>query len=208
MSQQGGRSRTPRRRVPLSALVMLMFAVAVAVVVWRGERTELLHDSVLWPRQVVFQSGSSVAPTAADPDQEIMCLALNTDFEARGEPFIGKVAVAHVVMNRVLDRRFPTSVCAVVRDGGTTAIGKCQFSWWCDGESDRPRDQQAWAQSKQIAEDVFWSRTADPTRGALWYHADWVAPEWRGSLHQGPMYGQHIFYHDEPQPRLLRGAAP
>ena len=196
----------PRRRLPLSATLMLIFALAVAAIVWRGERTGLLNESVLWPRQVVFQTGASVAPTAADPDLEIACLSLNLYFEARGEPFIGKVAVGHVVMNRVHDRRFPATVCEVVREGGAEVFGKCQFSWWCDGESAHPRDPDAWALSQQIAEQVYWSRTVDPTRGALWYHADRVAPHWRTSLFQGPRFGQHIFYHAKPPSLLLTAA--
>lgn len=185
---------------------MLLFGVAVGAIVWRGERTGLLNDSVLWPRQVAFKSGATVAPTEADPAVEIACLSLNLYFEARGEPFIGKVAVGHVVMNRVRDRRFPATVCEVIREGGAEVFGECQFSWWCDGESDRPRNEAAWTRSQQIAEQVYWSRTVDPTRGALWYHADRVAPDWRTSLHQGPRFGQHIFYHAKPQP-LLRSVA-
>ena len=34
--------------------------------------------------------------------------------EARGEPYEGKVAVASVILNRTLDKRFPNSVAGVV----------------------------------------------------------------------------------------------
>ena len=46
------------------------------------------------------------------------CLALNIYHEARGESDFGKIAVAHVVMNRVKSHRFPNSICKVVMQGG------------------------------------------------------------------------------------------
>ena len=43
-----------------------------------------------------------------------VCLAMNVYHEARNQSFIGQVAVAQVVMNRVHDTRFPDDVCEVV----------------------------------------------------------------------------------------------
>lgn len=44
-------------------------------------------------------------------------------YEARGESYEGKVAVASVVMNRVESSRFPNTVCGVVKQ-------RKQFSWY------------------------------------------------------------------------------
>lgn len=126
------------------------------------------------------------------PDVE--CLALNIYHEARGEPVAGKVAVGHVVLNRVQDKRFPNQACAVVRQGGEKRLNHCQFSWWCDGRSDQPRDAEAWAQALDIAKQVYDGKTVDPTGGALWYHADYVSPSWGKTLPRGPKIGRHIFY--------------
>ena len=41
----------------------------------------------------------------------IACLATAIYFEARGEPMVGQVAVAQVIVNRVYDERFPDTVC-------------------------------------------------------------------------------------------------
>ena len=68
----------------------------------------------------------------------ITCLALNVYHEARNEPMNGMYAVASVVINRVQDDRWPNNVCAVVKDG-YRGQHKCQFSWYCDGKSDRPK---------------------------------------------------------------------
>jgi spore germination cell wall hydrolase CwlJ-like protein len=98
----------------------------------------------------------------------------------------------------VADSGFPATVCAVVQQGGEAERHRCQFSWWCDGLSDRPRDWRAWAESRRVAQNVYWARTADPTRGALWYHATVVRPAWRDALLQGPQFGQHVFYQRRP----------
>lgn len=126
--------------------------------------------------------------------EELTCLALNIYFEARGEDYEGQHAVAHVVMNRVKDVRFPESICAVVRQGGEAKLHRCQFSWWCDGLSDRPRNIVMWRQSQAIAQAVYWGYSADPTEGALWYHADYVMPYWGRVFKRGPKIGRHLFY--------------
>lgn len=83
---------------------------------------------------------------------ELRCLALNISFEARSEPDLGKIAVSHVVMTRVESKLFPDTICKVVKQGGETRRHRCQFSWWCDGRSDLPRDTTAWRQSRALAQ--------------------------------------------------------
>jgi len=131
-------------------------------------------------------------------DIEMECLALNVYFEARGEPHEGQVAVAHVVMNRIADDRFPGSVCAVVRQGGRNDKG-CQFSWWCDNQADRPKHKADWRLARDIAQTVYWGMGEDPTTGALWYHATRVKPIWRLKLVRGPTIGRHVFYREKPK---------
>ena len=153
----------------------------------------------LWMGLFAFAAGLVTAsPGAAltGVRDEIECLALNIYFEARGEPDAGRLAVGHVVMNRVSDRRYPGKVCAVVRQGGEKVRNRCQFSWWCDGRSDRPRDRRAWKQSKAIATRVYWGLSEDITGGALWYHAVYVRPAWRKVLVPARTIGRHIFYRD------------
>lgn len=115
-------------------------------------------------------------------------------FEARGESNAGKVAVGHVVMNRVVSPRYPRQICNVVRQGGEWPKNRCQFSWWCDGRSDNPNDIVAWKDSMTVARHVFWGLSGDPTAGALYYHADYVEPYWSKLLGAGEKIGAHIFY--------------
>lgn len=144
--------------------------------------------------------GAALTPTAMasepgiDLAGELRCLALNIYFEARGEPDLGKRAVGHVVINRASDPRFPARLCDVVQQGGMRVRHRCQFSWWCDGRSDRPEDQTAWTESQALARRILWGRSLDPTSGALWYHARRARPSWRNALVRGPSIGRHIFY--------------
>ena len=45
-----------------------------------------------------------------------------------------------------------------------------------------------------MAYEIYVGSSLDPTRGALWYHADYVAPKWRKAFLPVRKIGQHIFY--------------
>ena len=132
-------------------------------------------------------------------ENEVRCLGLNIYFEARSESEQGKRAVGHVVMNRVANKQYPNTVCNVVQQGGEKQLYRCQFSWWCDGRSDKPLNQKAWQNSLQLANAIYFGQSKDPTDGALWYHADYVSPYWSNSLTMGGKIGQHIFYLNKKQ---------
>lgn len=73
-----------------------------------------------------------------ETDVELYCLAQNSYWESRGESFTDKLAVANVVMNRMLDSRYPKTICGIVKEskhgyGGQIIPGTCQFSWYCTG---------------------------------------------------------------------------
>ena len=44
-------------------------------------------------------------------EDELRCMAEIIYFEGRAEPMAGKVAIANVVMNRVMSDRHPNSIC-------------------------------------------------------------------------------------------------
>ena len=133
--------------------------------------------------------------------EALVCLALNIYHEARDQPFIGQVAVAPVVMNRVHDDRYPDDVCEVVTQGPTYSWKpdfpvrhRCQFSWYCDGKSDRTPDQTAWEQALTIAQGVHTGNLDDFVEGATHYHATYVLPEWAETKTPVVQIGGHIFY--------------
>ena len=121
---------------------------------------------------------------------EIQCLALNIYHEARNESLSGKVAVILVTLNRVADKRFPNTICGVVKQGKHflnlkdnkfyPKKDRCQFSWYCDGLSDKPNNKRAWIYSIALTR-YFLTRSMmiiDFTEGATHYHADYVNPRW------------------------------
>lgn len=137
--------------------------------------------------------------------EAIMCLALNVYFEARNQDIAGQIAVSQVVMNRVESEYFPDDVCEVVYQGPTRpqwndptldipVRHRCQFSWYCDGKSDNPKDEEAWQQSIMVAWGVWNENVDDQVDGALWYHADYVTPEWASEKQETARIGEHIFY--------------
>ncbi len=111
-------------------------------------------------------------------------------WEARGEGTAGMAAVGAVVLNRVADQRFPDSPCAVIHQGGERP--PCQFSWWCDGKSDRPTQPRAWSTSLALADALLTRRPPDPTQGALFFHSTAVACPWQRV--RTARIGHHVFY--------------
>src|SRR5690606_11867374 len=88
------------------------------------------------------------------------CLALSMYWEARSEGPQGMRAVGSVVLNRVESDAFPSTPCDVVYEGGETP--PCQFSWWCDGRSDSPSDEEQWEVALRLAAEMLSDRGDDP----------------------------------------------
>ena len=136
--------------------------------------------------------GAGVAPAQSDGDPR-ECLALAAYWEAGGESREGMAAVAAVVLNRRAHPDFPSTVCEVVHQGGTEP--GCQFRFWCDGESDRPRDAGLWALAREVAAEALEGRADDPTGGALFFHSAALgAAPWRRPRERTVQIGRHIYY--------------
>lgn len=127
---------------------------------------------------------------------EFKCLAQAVYFEARSEPFEGQVAVAYVVMNRVDKRHYPDSICGVVFQNEKKRH-RCQFSFACDGLSDKPYEITAWATALQVASAVLANRHSDVTDQSTHYHAVYVNPYWAASMQPTLQVGDHIFYRED-----------
>jgi N-acetylmuramoyl-L-alanine amidase len=90
-------------------------------------------------------------------ESEVYTLARLINGEARGEPYIGQVAVGAVVLNRVKSPSFPNTISGVVYQPGA-------FDAVIDGQVNLPPGQD----SIRAARDAMngW----DPTGGALYYY--------------------------------------
>jgi spore germination cell wall hydrolase CwlJ-like protein len=123
---------------------------------------------------------------AVDADRE--CVATAVYFEARGEPIEGQLAVAQVVLNRAASGKYPSSVCAVVKQ-------RSQFSFIRRGKIPPiAKATEAWRKAVAIAR-IAWERLANQIGGdVLWYHAIYVSPGWGRRLTRVAQIGTHIFY--------------
>ena len=131
----------------------------------------------------------------------LTCLALNIYHEAKNQSYLGQLAVGQVVMNRVYDDRYPNNVCDVVTQGPTYSWkpdfpvrNRCQFSWYCDGKSDIPKEEHAYEVALMAAEDILYNNINDLTDGSTHYHAYYVIPEWAQTKTQTVRIEDHIFY--------------
>lgn len=89
--------------------------------------------------------------------QELNLLARAVYGEARGEPYLGQVAVAAVIINRVLSRRFPNTFAQVIYQQG-------QFSAVSDGQINLTPNQRAYSAARDALNG------SDPTNGALYFY--------------------------------------
>ena len=122
-------------------------------------------------------------------ERELDCLTRNIYFEARDQSIEGQYAVAEVVLNRSSNPDFPSSICEVVEQKNENG---CQFSWFCDGKSDKMRDKKALRTAREIALSSIINKT-NFTDGALYYHANYVDPEWE-NVKMTTIIEDHIFY--------------
>ena len=144
------------------------------------------------------------------------CLALNVYHEARDQGTAGLFGVTAVVLNRVNDKRFPNTICEVVYQGPTRESwktrryknlpaderiyypikNKCQFSWYCDGKNDTPRNKEKYQEVLDLVEAILYNELpfVDITDGALFYHADYVNPSWAKTKQRTTEIDDHIFY--------------
>ncbi|WP_291239569.1 cell wall hydrolase [Gemmobacter sp.] len=127
----------------------------------------------------------------ASGDAQWQCLATALYHEARGESVKGQIAVAEVILNRVDSPAYPRTVCGVVQQGGN---GGCQFSFTCDGRSDRISDRAAWARAGKIARSMLDGAPRVLTAGATHFHTVNVRPGWARRFDRTASIGAHLFY--------------
>jgi spore germination cell wall hydrolase CwlJ-like protein len=137
----------------------------------------------------------AVVTKESNYEQKLRCMTEVIYYEAGGEPFEGKKAVAQVVLNRKFDDRFPDNICDVVYEK-TKRPGRtlCQFSWVCQNYK-RVIEESAWRESKYIAEIALTSEVIHvklASNRALFFHSTSVKPGW--NYNRVSQIGNHIFY--------------
>jgi N-acetylmuramoyl-L-alanine amidase len=124
--------------------------------------------------------------SADTPDEETDCLARAVYWESKGEPLIGQLAVADVIINRAQSGRFASTICGVVRQ-------RSQFSFVHGGYiPPAPQGSPQWHTAVAIARIARQDLAADAAPQALFFHARYVHPGWR--LTRVASVGNHVFY--------------
>jgi N-acetylmuramoyl-L-alanine amidase len=172
---------------------------------WRTDKTAWVFAVIMLA--VVAPLAFALVQVFADRDEQqaavqdedarnVMCLARNIYHEARGEPLAGQYAVAEVTMNRKASRRFPRTLCEVVYQKNWDPLrGRYvgAFSWTELEPLPEPRGE-SWDRAWEIAEAVYYRRQPPRLRGAMFYHATYINPDWAREKQRVAQIGRHVFY--------------
>ena len=131
--------------------------------------------------------------------QEQLCLTQAIYHEARGESEKGQMAVANVIVNRAMSRKYPDTICGVVFQNAELGRYKCQFTFACDGRSDFGTEKPAWNRATQMAQVAYreFQRGERPgvlPDSTLFYHTTAVNPSWSNTFRPVATIGSHVFY--------------
>ncbi len=124
---------------------------------------------------------------------EMKCLAEAIYFEARGEALEGQYAVGEVIINRVLSKDFPNSVCGVISEGATR-LNACQFSYNCDGKLETITEKKIYERILKLSKMLLEPSARFLTNGATFYHSKLVSPSWSKKFIKTNEIGNHVFY--------------
>ncbi len=120
------------------------------------KKNNLTPDGVAGPKTLAKIGLPTNSSGNGYSDSELNLLARLISAEARGEPYVGQVAVGAVVLNRVEHPSFPSSVSAVIYQNGA-------FSCLYDGQFDKPVADSAYKAARDALNGM------DPSGGAIYY---------------------------------------
>jgi spore germination cell wall hydrolase CwlJ-like protein len=143
-------------------------------------------------RIIVAKNGPDAVSTELLAEHR--CLSEVLYYEARGEGRRGQQAIAEVVFHRMNTGNYGHSICAVVYEGAGRP--HCQFTFTCNGELTKGKDDDAWRESEALAAQILTGEVAlhNATGGATNFHAVSVSPDWADSMNETTQIGKHIFY--------------
>lgn len=171
---------------------MRSLALAFSIVVLSTLGIKTLKPKKVDDSEEVQISNVTYSDFSKKEQKEIDCLAQVIYYEARGEQYRGRVAVAFVAMNRYKHQNYPDTMCKVVRQKSKDV---CQFSWVC--EKDIPpirKSDTIYKKIVDLATEVYVHHDSmeDPTNGSLFFHSKDVSPNWK--YKRSTQIGNHVFY--------------
>lgn len=150
-------------------IILCFFITAGMVLLFNRANTRV--------RQTAGQTGSSQTHN----DTQLLARCVNG--ESRGEPYIGQVAVAAVILNRVGHPSFPNTISGVIyQPQAFTAVS--------DGQINVPIDESS--QVYQACKEAM--NGSDPTGGAIYYYnPEKATNQWIYSREVIKTIGKHVF---------------
>ncbi|MEW6574048.1 MAG: cell wall hydrolase [Bacillota bacterium] len=142
-----------------------------------------LNTTLILPGQVLRVPRPKAAFGLSREDLLLMARIINA--EARGESFLGKVAVGAVIINRLRHPAFPDEIQEVVFQ---RTNGVYEFTPVADGSINLEPDREAFRAAQLAVEGV------DPTNGALFFYNPRTATDrWIRTLPVTANIGNHVF---------------
>lgn len=126
--------------------------------------------------------GITISSTSTkQSSSDLYLLAKCVHAEARGEPYVGKVAVAAVILNRVKSSKFPNTIAGVIYQ-------PYAFTAVTDGQINLEPDKSAYNAARDAMNG--W----DPTYGSLFYYNPAkTTSKWIYSRQVVTTIGDHVF---------------
>lgn len=145
---------------------------------------------------------SGATPVVGVPVDDLEVMARTIFGEARGESWLGKLAVGWVVRNRA-DIAKKGKMQALFGNGNIASACKVpkQFSCWNENDPNRRLLLAVSLETDVHFKECFAAAAAvisgyrdDPTNGATHYHTKAVDPTWDDKMTIVLQEGKHIFY--------------
>lgn len=141
----------------------------------------LTPDGIAGPATLAKIGLSSGGASSSSQSGTVNLLAMAINGEARGEPYVGQVAVGAVILNRVRHSSFPNSIAGVIyQPGAFTAVSDGQINMSVSDSCIR------------AAQDALggW----DPVGGAIYYYNPSTATNrWIRTRPVVTSIGKHVF---------------
>jgi spore germination cell wall hydrolase CwlJ-like protein len=179
---------------------IILTAISLVVLLPYKKIDHTLHTV---PHKELLENFNIITPSIAKTDlhamevdktsvlynkKDLKCLTQNIFFEAGTESMLGKIAVGQVTLNRVKMGYWGETICDVVN-------AKDQFSWTNKDDINIDETSKNYLDSKLAAKKVLENRhRLRMLKHAIFYHADYVRPNWIDKNKKIIQIDKHIFY--------------
>jgi spore germination cell wall hydrolase CwlJ-like protein len=158
-----------------AAIIIALLLVVLLRVEFKFNTLERRIDTIEYTQSIKYTQ------------RDVECLARNIYYEAGVESTLGKYAVATVTINRLQQKRYGNTICAVV-------YAPHQFSWTKLKQLEKP-NPAVYYESHQIAQESLNGARVKQLKNVTYYHADYIQkPYWTKDKTQVTSIGAHIFY--------------